>query len=450
MPPEMDPAPAVAAAAADAAVDAAVDAATDAAVDADPRFRAEVRQFLDDELTPALRLAGRRTAGIFTDPADGLRWFRILAARGWSVPHWPVAWGGCGWSPRQHDIFASELAAAGAPVLAPQGARMVAPVVIAFGTPEQKAAWLPAIRAGTDYWAQGYSEPGAGSDLAALQCRAVRVSGAHGDEYVINGTKIWTTHAQWANKIFCLVRTSSLGKPQQGISFLLFDLALPGITIRPIISLSGDHELNQVFFDDVHVPASALLGEENHGWTIAKYLLVHERGGTWAPMLRARLARLQAAAVEAFAGRPADDDERRDTDLALADALCRVDALHALEQQGLAARIRGVAQPVAPSIGKLLGTELKQRLTEIGLTIAGAYAAARLPMAECAECADIAGSAHITNRTDAAADAATYALALPEDAIFAMSAYLNDRAASIYAGTNEVQRNLIAQHLLAT
>ena len=432
MPPEMSP--------------ALADAAAE--LDADQRFRAEVRQFLDDELTPDLRLAGRRTAGIFTDAADGRRWLRILAARGWSVPHWPVDWGGCGWSPRQHDIFASELAAAGAPVLAPQGVHMVAPVVIAFGTPEQKAAWLPAIRAGDDYWAQGYSEPGAGSDLAALQCRAVRVSGshgAHGDEYVINGTKIWTTHAQWANKIFCLVRTSSAGKPQQGISFLLFDLALPGITIRPIISLSGDHELNQVFFDDVRVPASALLGEENRGWTIAKYLLVHERGGTWAPMLRTRLARLQAAAVAAFEGRPADDDERGDTDLALADAQCRVDALHALEQQGLAARIRGVDQPVAPSVGKLLGTELKQRLTEIGLTIAGAYAAARLPMAECA---DVAGSAHITNRTDAA-NTALHALALPEDAIFAMSAYLNDRAASIYAGTNEVQRNLIAQHLLA-
>lgn len=404
--------------------------------DADQRFRAEVRQFLAAELTPALRLAGRRTAGIFTDAADGQRWFRILAARGWSVPHWPVAWGGCGWSPRQHDIFASELAAAGAPALAPQGARMVAPVVIAFGTPEQQAAWLPAIRSGDDYWAQGYSEPGAGSDLAALQCRAVRVSGSNGDEFVINGTKIWTTHAQWANKIFCLVRTSTVGKPQQGISFLLFDLTLPGITIRPIISLAGDHELNQVFFDDVRVPASALLGEENRGWTIAKYLLVHERGGTWAPMLRARLVRLQAAAVAAFAGRPADDDERRDIDLTLADACCRVDALHALEQQGLAARIRGVDQPVAPSIGKLLGTELKQRLTEIGVAIAGPYGAARLPLAECAGAA--------------AAEIAAHALALPEDAIFAMSAYLNDRAASIYAGTNEVQRNLIAQHLLAS
>jgi len=389
----------------------------------DVAFRDEVRAFLDAELTPALRLAGRRTAGIFTDYDDGQAWFRILAKKGWSVPHWPVEWGGCGWSPRQHDIFASELSAAGAPVLAPQGARMVAPVVLAFGTPEQKQRWLPGIRAGDDYWCQGYSEPGSGSDLASLQCRAVR----QGDEYVLNGTKIWTTHAHWANKIFCLVRTDSSGKAQQGISFLLFDMDSPGITVRPIISISGDHELNQVFFDDVRVPASALLGEENRGWTIAKYLLVHERGGAYTPALRARLGRLHGMARAAFAGRPADDDERRDVARALADAECRIDALHALEQQVLAARIRGVEQPIAPSVGKLLGTELKQYITEIGVTIAGAYGAARLPLADCAE----------------------HALALPEDAVFAMTTYLNDRAASIYAGTNEVQRNIIAQHLLS-
>ena len=308
---------------------------------ADSAFRDEVRHFLDAELTPPLRQAGRRTAGVFTDHDDGQAWFRILARKGWSVPHWPVEWGGCGWSPRQADIFSSELAAAGAPVLAPQGVRMVAPVVLAFGTPEQQAQWLPAIRAGDDYWCQGYSEPGSGSDLASLQCRAVRLPDEQGGGFVINGTKIWTTHAQWADKIFCLVRTDSSGKAQQGISFLLFDMNLPGITVRPIISISGDHELNQVFFDDVRVPASALLGEENRGWTIAKYLLVHERGGTYTPLLRARLARLQSAWRQAFADRPADDDERRDCARALADAECRIDALHALEQQVLAARIRG-------------------------------------------------------------------------------------------------------------
>ncbi len=393
----------------------------------DDAFRAEVRQFLDQALTPELRAAGRRTAGIFTDAPEGRPWFRALAQRGWSVPHWPVEWGGCGWSARQHDIFASELAAAGAPATAPQGPRMVAPVVLAFGTEEQKQRWLPGIRSGDDYWCQGYSEPGAGSDLASLQCKAVRVSDNSGDHYVINGTKIWTTHAQWANRIFCLVRTSSAGKPQQGISFLLFDMDLPGVTVRPIISISGDHELNQVFFDDVRVPASALLGQENQGWTIAKYLLVHERGGSYAPAMRARLARIQAMAAAAFAQRPADDAERRAVATGLADAACRLDALQALEQQVLADRIRGVESPISPSIGKLLGTELRQHFTELAVSIAGPYAAARLPIGE----------------------AGAHALALPEDALWAMGTYLNDRAASIYAGTNEVQRNLIAQHLLS-
>ena len=389
----------------------------------DADFRAEVRQFLAQALTPAMRAAGRRTAGIFTDAPEARPWFRALAQRGWSVPHWPVEWGGCGWSARQHDIFASELTAAGAPSTAPQGPRMVAPVVLAFGTEEQKQRWLPGIRSGDDYWCQGYSEPGAGSDLASLQCKAVR----DGDHYVINGTKIWTTHAQWANRIFCLVRTSNSGKPQQGISFLLFDMDLPGITVRPIISISGDHELNQVFFDDVRVPASALLGQENQGWTIAKYLLVHERGGSYAPAMRARLARVQAMATAAFAERPADDAERLAAATALADAQCRLDALQALEQQVLADRMRGVESPISASIGKLLGTELRQHFTELAVSIAGPYAAARLPMAQ----------------------AGTHALAMPEDALWAMGAYLNDRAASIYAGTNEVQRNLIAQHLLA-
>jgi alkylation response protein AidB-like acyl-CoA dehydrogenase len=398
---------------------------TATASDAD--FRAEVRQFLATALTPELRLAGRRTTGIFTDAPDSRPWFRALAARGWSVPHWPVEWGGTGWTARQHDIFASECAAATAPALAPQGVRMVAPVVLAYGTDEQKQRWLPGIRNGDDYWCQGYSEPGSGSDLASLQCKAVR----DGDHYIVNGTKIWTTHAHWANRIFCLVRTSSTGKPQQGISFLLFDMDLPGITVRPIISISGDHELNQVFFDDVRVPASALLGQENQGWTIAKYLLVHERGGTYTAALRARLLRLQAMATAAFASRPADDAERQAVATALADAQCRVDALHALEQQVLADRIRGVDNPIAPNVGKLLGTELRQHLTELAVTIAGPYAAARLPIAE------------------AGGEAGAHALALPEDALWAMGTYLNDRAASIYAGTNEVQRNLIAQHLLA-
>lgn len=390
---------------------------------ADAAFRDEVRDFLARELTPELRAAGRRCAGIFSDYADGIRWHRILARRGWSTPHWPVAHGGTGWTPMQHYLFAAELAAADAPPLAPMGTGMVAPVIIAFGTEAQQRAWLPGIASGDDYWCQGYSEPQAGSDLASLQCRAAR----EGDDYVVNGTKIWTTHAQYANRMFCLVRTASGGKPQQGISFLCLDMATPGITVRPIVSISGDHELNQVFFDDVRVPVSGLLGEENQGWTMAKFLLQHERGSAWAPSLRARLRRLRVAAQAAFASPHHDRAEAQDIALRLAELDCAVDAVEAVELQSLRAQARGEPHGIRPSMGKVLGSELRQRITELGIEIAAAHAAVGLPLDE-----GLGGN-----------------LPLPEDAVFAMSAYLNDRAASIYAGTNEVQRNIIASHLLA-
>lgn len=390
---------------------------------AESAFRDEVRDFLAQALTPDLRAAGRRCSGIFADHEFGNRWHRILATRGWSVPNWPVEHGGTGWTPMQHYLFASELAAADAPPRAPMGPGMVAPVIIAFGTEAQKRAWLPGIRSGEDYWCQGYSEPQAGSDLASLQCRAVR----DGDHYVINGTKIWTTHAQYANRMFCLVRTTSGGKAQQGISFLCFDLPAPGVTIRPIVSISGDHELNQVFFDDVRVPADALVGEENQGWTLAKYLLQHERGAAWAPTLRARLCRLQAAADAAFAAAAPDAHEADDMALRLADAECAIDAIEATELQSLRAQARGEPAGIRPSMGKVLGSELKQRLTELGVEIAAHHAAVDLPLD----------------------DGLQDGLSISEEAVFSMSAYLNDRAASIYAGSNEVQRNIVAAHLLA-
>lgn len=385
-------------------------------------FRDEVRAFLDRALTPELRQAGRRCSGIFTEYHDGNRWHRVLAQQGWSVPNWPVEHGGTGWTPMQHHIFASELATADAPRRAPMGPGMVAPVIIQFGTPEQKARWLPGIRSGEDYWCQGYSEPQSGSDLASLQCKAVR----DGDHYVIDGTKIWTTHAQYANRMFCLVRTTSGGKPQQGISFLCFDMDTPGITVRPIISISGDHELNQVFFDGVRVPVSSLIGEENQGWTVAKYLLLHERGGSSAPALRARLQRLQSAADAAFANGQ-DADEADGIALQLAEHACAIDALEAWEMQSLRATMRGEPAGIRPSMGKTMATELRQRMTELGVQIAGHYAAVQLPLDD-----------HLADD-----------LAIPEDAVFAMSAYLNDRAASIYAGSSEVQRNIIAAQLLA-
>lgn len=391
--------------------------------DKDAAFRDEVRVFLQAALPEDLRAAGRRCSGIFSEYEEGNRLHRILAAKGWSAPHWPVEHGGTGWTPMQHYIFASELVAADAPMMAPMGTHMVAPVIIAFGTPEQKQRWLPGIRSGEDYWAQGYSEPQSGSDLASLQCKAVR----DGDEYVINGSKIWTTHAHFAKYIFMLVRTARDVKPQQGISFICFELKRPGITVRPIISMSGDHELNQVFFDDVRVPADGLIGAENQGWTIAKFLLQHERGGAWAPVLRARLRRLRRALDAAFAQQPAGSAERAELMLKLAEAECRVDAIHALEMRMLQDRARGEPAGIRPSIGKLQGSEMRQMVTEIGLEIAAHYSQARVPLAL----------------------AEFDAMAIPEQSVFSMASYLNDRAASIYAGTNEVQRNIVATSLLS-
>ena len=391
----------------------------------DDAFRAEVRQFLSEALTPELGQEGRRNAGIFSDYGPGNGWHRILAKRGWSVPYWPKEWGGTGWTPMQHYIFASECTAAGAPAIAPQSAGMVAPVLLKYGTQEQKERWLPAIRSGEDYWAQGYSEPGSGSDLASLQCRAVR----DGDEYVINGTKIWTTHAHFSNRIFCLVRTNTEGKPQQGISFLCFDLNLPGITIRPIPSLSGDHELNQVFFDDVRVPAGALVGEENQGWTVAKYLLVHERSGLRSPSQRVRLNRLIGSAKAAFAGRT-DAAAGRAADALwsrIAEAAACVDAMQATDLDSLDARVAGQDSPLLPSVGKVLGANVRQHITSLLVEAAGPAMAAAL--------------------SQEGAQGHASGLDVAEDAIYGTKAYLNDRAASIYGGSNEVQRGIVWREL---
>lgn len=215
-------------------------------------FQAEVRAFLDAELTAELREGAARTTSVFVDPSISLRWQAILHRRGWAAPEWPAQFGGPGWDDMQRYIFAAECARAGTPSLSPMGLKMVAPVIMHYGTPQQQAHYLPRILSGEDYWCQGFSEPGSGSDLASLQLRAVR----DGDDYVLNGSKIWTTHAHFANRMFCLVRTSTEGKPQAGISFLLLDMATPGITVKPIRTLAGDHEFNQVFFDGVRVRLS--------------------------------------------------------------------------------------------------------------------------------------------------------------------------------------------------
>ncbi|MEO5598368.1 MAG: acyl-CoA dehydrogenase family protein, partial [Novosphingobium sp.] len=239
-------------------------------------FRDEVRTFLAAELPGYIRDGAAATPSVFVEPEIGQAWHAILHAKGWLGYQWPVEHGGTGWTPVQRYLFEKECALAGAPLLTVLGLKLVAPVIWTFGTPEQKAFYLPRILSGDDYWCQGFSEPGSGSDLASLQCRAVR----SGDAYVLNGTKIWTTHAHHANRMFCLVRTDPSAKKQAGISFMLVDMDQPGVSVRPILTLAGDHEVNQVFLEDVVVPVSNRVGAEGQGWTIAKFLLENERGGS--------------------------------------------------------------------------------------------------------------------------------------------------------------------------
>ncbi|HWW55624.1 MAG TPA: acyl-CoA dehydrogenase family protein [Sphingopyxis sp.] len=364
-------------------------------------FQDEVRAFLEAALPDELRRAAARATSVFIDPAISLPWQRILNAHGWAAPDWPAEFGGPGWSEVERYIFAAECARTGAPALAPMGLKMVAPVIMHFGTAEQRAHYLPRILSGEDYWCQGFSEPGAGSDLASLQLRAT----ADGDDYVLDGSKIWTTHAHFANRMFALVRTSNEGKPQAGISFLLLDMAAPGIKIEPIRTLAGDHEFNQVFFDDVRVPQANRLGGENEGWSVAKHLLTFERGGKYAPSLIGRLERLR---------------ERQIADPVLSARLGR-EAVKLLALQTLELKaMRGIGGSPAlyASALKILGTETTQRIDVLACDVAG-YAAW------------------------ADADGQT-----PAELAVAVPRYLNDRAASIYAGSNEIQRDLIARLML--
>lgn len=388
-------------------------------------FTQEVRDFLAEHLTPELRRAGELCAGVYAEKPVGIAWQRILdQEKGWAVPAWPEAWGGTGWSLEQHAIFQREMTLANAPVLAPNAIGMVGPAILAYGTDAQKNHYLPRIRSGEDYWAQGYSEPGSGSDLASLQCKAER----DGDEYVIHGTKIWTTHAQWSNKIFCLVRTDNSGKPQHGITFLLFDLNLPGIEVRPLISISGDHEFNQVFFENVRVPVSAVLGQENDGWTVAKYLLQHERGSSYAPGLQVRLQRVRDFAASERDGSGARLGEDPDFCRKLAAAEIELMAMQAFEDKIFSAVKSGEPVGALSSAVKIRGTELRQRVTELAVEAVGFYGLPYQPEARRPE-----------------ANVAPLGSGL---AATAMPQYLNDRAASIYAGSNEIQRNIMSKALL--
>ncbi len=387
-------------------------------------FRDAVRAFLDASLTSELREAGHRATSVFMDKRFSLAWQKILHAKGWVAPSWPRQYGGTGWSDMQRYIFAAEAARAGAPSLAPMGLRMVGPCIMRYGSEAQKAHYLPRILSGGDYWCQGYSEPGSGSDLASLQLKAV----SDGDDYVLNGSKIWTTHAHLANRMFCLVRTKFDGKPQAGITFLLLDMASPGITVKPIITLAGEHEVNQVFFDDVRVPRANRLGIENDGWTVAKYLLEFERGGGSGAGLKIALQRIRVLA----AARDSDDGDclLNDPSFAarLSAAAILVEAIAMAEHRVMSALSAGTNPGSASSMLKMQGTEAMQRLDELAVEVVGAYAAIDQPEAR------VAGS-----------NVATIG---PPDGMLAMARYLNNRAASIYGGSNEIQRDIVARLVL--
>jgi alkylation response protein AidB-like acyl-CoA dehydrogenase len=392
----------------------------------DEAFRAEVRRFLDENLSEDLREAGRKTGGVFADFAAGLRWHKVLARRGWSAPSWPKEHGGTGWTATQRYIFSRECTAGDAPRIFSMGIRMVGPVIMKYGTPEQKAKYLPGIVSGDIVFCQGYSEPGSGSDLASLKTRAVR----DGDDYVINGTKIWTTGAHVANRMFCLVQTSTEGKPQDGISFVLIDsMDRPGLTVKPILTLAGDHEVNQVFFDNVRTPVANCIGPENAGWTVAKYLLEFERGGdAYTPNLYARLEDVRRIAREEAAdgsGRLADDAGFAQR---LAEADLAVQGLEMIELQVLSDLSKGRNPGAVSSLMKIRGSETLQAIDHLGVEALAWYAAPFEPEAR------LLGHNQPT--------------VTPDRGITAMPLYLNNRAATIYAGSNEIQRNIIAKAVL--
>jgi alkylation response protein AidB-like acyl-CoA dehydrogenase len=392
----------------------------------DEEFRAEVRRFLDENLTQDLREAGRKTTGVFAEYAAGMRWHKILARRGWSAPTWPKEYGGTGWSATQRYIFSRECIAADAPRIFAMGLRMVGPVIMKFGTPEQKAKYLPRIVSGDITFCQGYSEPGSGSDLASLKTRAER----DGDDYVINGTKIWTTGAHVADHMFCLVRTSSEGKPQDGISFVLIDsMKTPGLTVSPIVTLAGDHEVNQVFFDSVRTPVANRIGPENAGWTVAKYLLEFERGGeAYTPNLHARLEDVKRIAREEAADGSGRLIAERGFIERLAEAEMDIQALEMIEMQVLSDLSRGRNPGAVSSSMKIRGSETLQKLDHLGVEALAWYAAPFEP-----EARELGHNEPTVT---------------PEWGVSAMPLYLNNRAATIYAGSNEVQRNIIAKAVL--
>ncbi|MEZ5571498.1 MAG: acyl-CoA dehydrogenase family protein [Halioglobus sp.] len=383
------------------------------------QFQQDVRQFLKENLPPHIIAGTARNGSVFVEKDIALEWQAILVKKGWAVPQWPAEHGGTDWTPAQKYIFSKECYHAGAPMLIPLGLLMLAPVIMAFGTEQQKAQYLPKILHGEHYWCQGYSEPGAGSDLASLKLKAE----SDGDHYLVNGSKIWTTHAHLADHIFCLVRTDNSGKPQQGISFLLIDMDTPGVTVEPIITMAGDHEVNQVFFDNVRVPKSNRIGEENEGWRYAKYLLEFERGGGFsAHRIRHELENLRQLMREAKRDNANFD---RHGDMARRVARVEIDlkALEITELRILSALSGGGNPGPESSIMKLSATRLEQEINELSVEALGYASFVMNP---------VAGGNPV--RVDYTSSV--------------VPRYLNNRAASIFGGSQEIQRNIIAKMVL--
>ena len=393
-------------------------------------FRDQVRAWLAASLPDRVRDGAAASPTVFVEPDVGQDWNAVLNAQGWLGYQWPVEHGGTGWTPVERYLFEKECAAAGAPNLTVLGLKLVAPVLYHFGTPEQQAHYLPRILSGEDYWCQGFSEPGSGSDLASLQCRAVRVTDSAGDRFIVNGSKIWTTHAHWANRMFCLVRTDSSGRKQAGISFLLIDLKQPGISVRPILTLAGDHEVNQVFLEDVEVPVGDLVGEEGAGWSIAKFLLENERGGSChAPKLAFDLDQIEAVAArepDGDGGIVGDDPSWRRR---VARVRLGVQSLEMIELRIIADVAKGRSPGPQTSLTKLLASNLRQDIDLLAVDLYGPIGLELEPL------------------RPLNGDNAPPPLHSP-GAQVATPRYLNSRAWTIFGGTNEVQAGIIARTVL--
>jgi len=392
-------------------------------------FRTEVREFLTSALPPELSDKVRRNETI--SKSEYQFWHDTLNAKGWLAPNWPKQFGGVEWNAVQRNIFEDECALAHAPRVVPFGLAMLGPVLQHFGTDEQQKHWLPRILNGDDWWCQGYSEPGAGSDLAALQTKAVRHSNSNedteGDHYIVNGQKTWTTLGQHANMIFCLVRTDTTAKKQEGISFLLIDMNTPGIEVRPIKLIDGSAEVNEIWFTDVKVPCKNLVGEENKGWTYAKYLLTHERTNiAGVGYARAGLASVKRIASRAQSrGRPLIENPH----FAARVAQIEIDlmAMATTNLRIVSSAAAGHAPGIESSLLKIKGTQIRQEITDIARRALGPQA---MPFA-----------------SEAVEDSNMY-LPDPFDAGGVTGSYFNNRKLSIYGGSNEIQREIYAKHLL--